>query len=140
MKKLLLLLAVVGCLYSKVNAQAVALISTTNNTALDTVTNTATRIQAGILNGYQDVVSVVATVTEISGTTGGAVTCWGSVDGVADSYVRVDANTFTPADQAGAQSYGWFIEPSKFPYYQVRYTGTGTMAAKLKSKILGRKK
>lgn len=113
-----------------------SLISTTNSTALDTVTNSGVRSQLLRVPGSFSAVTIVATVTEINGTTAGSVRLWGSLDGT--NYALVDSNTFSPADQVAAQSYAWQVKPSTFTYYRVTYTGAGTMAAKLSSRILRR--
>lgn len=121
-----------------VHAQAKPMLSTTTGKALDTVTNTATKTQRIALDGYQDMVSIVATVTKLTGTAAGAVTCWGSVDKI--NWVRVDTVSYTVTDVAGSQSTRWAINPSQFPFYQISYTGVGTMTATLSSKIFARKK
>ena len=121
-----------------VQAQAKPMLSTTTGKAIDTVSGATTKAQVIALDGYQDVITVVATATKLTGTAAGAITCWGSVDNV--DWVRVDTNTFTVTDVAGAQTYKWSVNPSQFPWYKVSYTGTGTMTVQLKSKILARKK
>lgn len=136
---LITLLAFFSIAYTvDVQAQAVPLISTTNSTAIDTVINAGVRTQRLALAGYQDNVSIVSTVTKISGTLGGTIKCYGSLDNT--NWVLVDANTFTVTDVA-TQSYEWKITPSRFAYYEIIYTGvTGPMSAKLSTKMLGRKK
>ncbi len=114
-----------------------SLLSTTNSTALDTVSGSVPRSQVLRVPGSYGVITVVTTVTEISGTTAGTVKLYGSLDGT--NYALVDTNYFSPADQAAAQSYAWHIKPSTFTYYKVTYTGTGTMSAKLATKLLRRK-
>lgn len=122
---------------SVASAQTGSLISTTNSTAIDTVTNTGARSQVLAIAGPQAVVTIISTVTEISGTTDGTVKLYGSIDGT--NYALIDTNDFEPADQTAAQSYAWNVVPSKYAYYKVTYTGAGTMAAKLSSKALWRK-
>jgi len=118
-------------------AQSGSLKSVTNGSALDTVVNTATKSQFIQIAGSQAFVSVITTVTEISGTTGGTVKLYGSIDGV--DYALIDANTFIPADQTAAQSFAWSVTPSKYAFYKVTYVGTGTMSAKIATKALWRK-
>ena len=114
------------------------LLSATNGTALDTATNTTAKSQLIRLPGTADVVTICATVTEISGTTAGTVKLYGSLDGV--GYAEIDtAKVFSPADQVAAQSYYWSVNPSKFTYYKTTYTPTGTMAAKIKVGVLVKK-
>lgn len=113
-----------------------SLVSTTNGTALDTVNNTNSRSQLLRVPGSYSAVTVLTTVTEISGTTAGSVKLWGSLDGT--NYALVDTASFSPVDQAAAQSHAWQVKPSTFTYYKVTYTGAGTMSAKLATKILRR--
>lgn len=136
--KHLVLIALLALFSLTVQAQAKPMLSNTTGKALDTVTNTGTRSQKLLVNDYQDVTTIVATVTKISGTAAGSVKCYGSVDNI--DFVLVDANTFTPTDVAGAQTYAWKVNPSQYAWYQVTYTGVGTMAAKLSSKVLARRK
>lgn len=113
-----------------------SMISVANGTVLDTVNNTGVRSQLLRVPGSYSAVTIVSTVTEISGTTAGTVKLWGSLDGT--NYALVDSNYFSPADQVAAQSYAWQVKPSTFTYYKVIYTGAGTMSAKLATKILRR--
>lgn len=111
--------------------------STTTGLALDTVTNTGVRSQVLRSPGFANVVTIVATVTEISGTTAGAIHLFGSLDGV--GYAEIDTTkVFSPADITTAQSYAWHVNPSQFTYYKTTYTGAGTMAAKVAVGLLKR--
>lgn len=104
----------------------------------DTVTNTGVESLTLAITGAQESVTVLTTITEISGTTAGTARLWGSIDGTI--YALVDgAGTFSPADVAGPQSYAWQVKPSAFTHYRVIYTGVGTMAAQIKAKALWRK-
>ena len=129
------LLAVFSASYSQSTVSN--MLSASNGTAIDTVTDAGTKSQVLQISGFRDVVTIVSTVTEISGTTAGAVNLYGSVDGT--NYALI-TGTFSPADQAAAQSHYWSVDPSKFAYYKVVYVGAGTMAAKISSKALVRKR
>lgn len=123
----------------QVNAQSnIGNLLSVHSLPLDTVVNTAAESLTIAVAGPQANVSIVATVTEISGTTAGTVRLWGSIDGTI--YALVDgAGTFSPADVAGAQSYAWKVSPSAFTSYRLIYTGAGTMSAQFKAKALWRK-
>lgn len=136
MKKLFTLLTLVMFAFMA-NAQLAPLISTTNNKALDTVTNTASKSLVVAVSGPQSIVTIVATVTKISGTVAGTVRLLGSIDGV--NYTAADATTYTATDVAGGQSTSWIVTPSKYVNYKVTYTGTGTMVASLAAKSMARK-
>lgn len=112
----------------------------------DTVTNTATgylqlRVPGNSSVSGETLIQVV--VTEISGTTGGTVSILGSLDGtnfiaLKLREVATAVNTFTPADQAAAQTYMWRIVGNPALYYRVSYTGTGTMSTAFSAKLLVR--
>jgi len=111
--------------------------STTTGLALDTVTNTGARSQVLRVPGFANTITILATVTEISGTTAGTVKLYGSLNGT--NYAEIDtAQVFSPADQVAAQSFKWNVNPSQYTYYKVTYTGAGTMAAKLATGLLKR--
>lgn len=113
------------------------MLSTTTGLALDTVTNTGARSQVLRLAGPNTIITIISTVTEITGTTAGTVKLYGSLDGV--NYAEINSsNVFSPADILTAQSYAWHVNPSQYTYYKVTYTGTGTMAAKLATGVLRR--
>lgn len=137
-----LLIAVLFIIVSSFGASAQSNLGTllsVHGLSTDTVTNTAAESMTLGVAGYQASVTVVATVTEISGTTAGSVKLWGSIDG-GTTYALLDgAGTFSPADVTGAQSFAWHIKPSAFTHYRVIYTGAGTMAAQLKARVLWRK-
>jgi len=137
MKKLVLFFILLSAFNAFSQSKSGTLLSESNGTAIDTVTNTGTKSQVLAIAGVQDVVTILSTVTEISGTTGGTVKLYGSIDGT--NYALIDTNTFSPADQIAAQSYAWSINPSKYTYYKVTYVGSGTMSAKISTKALWRR-
>ena len=109
----------------------ITLISTTNATTIDTVTNTGVRtVRTGANQGYWATAGIGVTVTKISGTVAGVVRLVGSYDGV--NFFRVN-----PTDSLNAANvttnYKSFVLTTGVPYKYlgVQYTGVGTMAAKL---------
>lgn len=135
MKKVLFL-ALFSVFAYVANSQVITMKSSVySSNSLDTVTNAATKYlvsSASPVVGKHDAL-VIVTVTEISGTTAGAVTLEGSSDGSnwASVYSSKDSvYSFSPADQAAAQSYAWQLAGSQFKYYRIKYVGTGTMSAK----------
>lgn len=123
----------------------------TTKIASDTVTNTATRfLTSEKSGGGATTTSIVVTVTELTGVSGGTLTLYGCNTGclktstTASQWVLVrqpDIQTgvvvITAADAAGASLYNWNITGSPYSFYRVTYlgagTGTQTFAAKLMS-------
>lgn len=105
---------------------------------IDTATNADTVIQSITISGYWAVVTIMPTVTKISGTVGGTMQLYGSIDG--SKYALIDTIDYTAANVAGAQTFtGWSIVPSKYVSYQIRYITSGTMSAKLQTYAIWRK-
>lgn len=140
----LVLVALMGVLFaiSGVNAQSVQ----NMNGNGDTITNTGTKyntLKVGeTANAF---VTIQTNITKLSGTVGGTITIEGSLDGVyyklLDTNLTVNATVSqTPSNTAGTVSYDWHITNNTFQYYRVKYTGTGTMSAKMSSLLLLRKK
>lgn len=109
--------------------------------SIDTVTNTGTNYLGNLtlIPGQRSSVTVVVTVTKLSGTVGGTITLQGSLDGT--TFVALNAPesqtalaTKTAADASG--TYHWWLKTNPFPYYRVSWTGTGTMSAKMAAVIL----
>lgn len=106
------------------------------------VVDTATVVNSLQLSEEHSNVTIQSTITKVSGTVAGAVKVQGSLDGV--SYYDIPAAltdnavvTFSPANVA-SQNVCFVIKKSPFLYYQVSYTGAGTMNATISSNILGR--
>jgi len=125
-----------------VAANAQTVLKSQYGLSVDTVTNAATKYLtlSQTSGSYFKTVSVAVGVTEISGTTGGTVTCEASLDGVVwyDVYNTV-SNTgatysFAPSDVTTAQSYRFKINGWGDKYLRVKYVGTGTMAATITAK------
>jgi hypothetical protein len=113
-----------------------SLTDTATNTGTAYLTLNTSRLRA---SGF----SVAVVITELSGTTAGAVQLQGSIDGT--NYARIDGNgvtaldsayLYTATDQTGSQTVVWdFDHPIPFPYLRVRHTGIGTMASTLAAKL-----
>jgi hypothetical protein len=134
-KILILLSAFALILGVEAQAQTKALLSTPYNLASDTVVNTASVVLRLQIKSGISPVTVITTVTEISGTTGGTLTLVGSVDGtnwraLTTKETATALATFTPADVTTAQLFMWRITESPTPWLGVQYTGTGTMSAR----------
>ncbi len=139
MKKILSLMA--GCLLIVGISQAQTATNikalTPQNSAtsgLDTVTNTAVKAQITQLDGYSAITTIQATITKISGTLAGSLVLSGSLDGTA--YTAI-GSAYTVTDTA-AQYPSFSVNPSTYRYYKLSWTGTGTMAGSIKSKLLYR--
>lgn len=123
-----------------------SVLKSTYNLALDTVTNTGTKTLTGRITLPYKTVSVGITVTKVSGTLAGTVTLQGSIDGVNYAtvptayietvtsqapYTVTGAATFTVPDYS-APTKIFTINGSRFIYYRLSYTGSGTMVGTIK--------
>lgn len=139
MKKLFILFALFVAL--GVNAQAD--LKSVYNAVSDTVTDTGTQyLQIETTREGQTSTAVQVVITKISGTVAGTLTFQGSLDGtnfkaatLLDSATNL--HTFT-ATNVASQNFIWYIRPNPYRYVRVSYTGSGTMAASFKAKILTR--
>jgi len=96
----------------------------------DTVTSSTARyLYANPIKSFKDVVSIVATVTEVSDTTAATISLETSIDG-SNWYPyynsRDSTYTFSPADEAGSQSYRWNLINWADSYLRVKCVGTAT--------------
>ena len=118
-------------LYNPGNTYSLANLLTTTVTR-DTVTNAGTGyLNSKRINGSGEV-TIQANVTDVSGTTAGSLTLWGSLDGVnyaviptTETQTSVTVGTLT--DQAGTKAWVWRLVGSDFLYYRVVQSG-GTTA------------
>lgn len=141
MKKILFALCLMLAI-GTMNAQTSGLVnlkSTTTTKTKDTVTNAGTRIQRLLIKGRNELTAQV-TITKISGTVGGSVGLYGSVDNVGYTLI---GSAQTPTDVA-TQTLSFNVNPyagtapGTYQYYQINYTGTGTMAASFMTPVLYR--
>lgn len=85
--------------------------------------------------------------TKVSGTAGGTAVIQKSLDGIRYEYLSggttgAASDSFTVANTSTPQLKTWDITEdgqTKYVYYRVRYTGTGTMVVKAHCSILVRK-
>lgn len=130
---LMILAAAITAADSK--AQVYSMLSTVGNTS-DTVANTATEVLTKQVPGTYSVLAVQAVVTKISGTAAGTVILQGSIDGT--NYYAVGDDTLTMTDVA-SKTHIWVVTPSKYLYYRLSYTGSGTMSCRLQGTLMARK-
>lgn len=135
MKKIAFILALsVATLFASAQSSQVspkAVTTTSYGNALDTVTNTATKVTTPFrVSTWRTGVTAQAVVTKISGTVGGTLALQGSLDGTNWSTIGSAA---TPTD--GTANYS-FNSTVAWYYYRISYAGTGTMSASFKAFIL----
>lgn len=108
----------------------VALTTTSYGIALDTVTNAGSKVTTPfrVANWHLGVTAQVV-VTKISGTVGGSIGLYGSIDGTNWSLI---GSASTPTDATANYSFNTTVS---WYYYQLKYTGTGTMSASIKAFI-----
>lgn len=137
MKTLILLVGLLTCVFTSSEAQKIATLkSLSNYTVEDTVVNTTPKTQRIASNAYSPAAYIKATVTKISGTVAGTLVAAGSYSGtVTGPWYPLD--TLTATDVASQEKF-LEIKDTKYFYYRVLYTGTGTMSAKLRSQIVAK--
>ncbi len=106
----------------------------------DTITNTATGLVKTLTPMANPAMStnVIALFTKISGTLAGTATLMGSNDGTNYATVKTAnyAGTFTyTVTDTASQTVSFVILNNPYKYYQVSWTGTGTMSGTVKATI-----
>jgi len=134
MKKMILIVLIAISFAFNASAQKA---STTTLSAGDTVVNTAavSKVIPVLTAGYEGAV-VFANVTKISGTVGGTVQLFGSLDGT--NYVQIGADQ-TATNTAGTKSYAFYVTAPVPVYLKVTHTGTGTMSSSITVSYVYRK-
>lgn len=107
-----------------------------NGLAVDTVTNTGVETWTLKVPGFQKTVAVQFTATEISGTTAGSVVLLGSLNG--SNWDTVATTSAYTATDVASQTKIFTVENSKYLYYRVQWTGSGTMSASARCWLLAR--
>lgn len=137
MKKLALLAGLIMCVctVSQVRAQKVANLKSVlwplvGATVPDTVVNSGNRERSIASVAWAPVGKIEATITKVSGTVGGSVVASGSVDG--STWLPLDTLTAT---NVASQKLHLDIGATKYWFYKVKYTGTGTMNALITAQI-----
>lgn len=118
--------------YSLANLQAATATS-------DTVTNTGTGALYAKRIAGPGTVTIQVNVTKVSGTVGGTITLYGSLDGVNYSALNTEETQTALATKTAADAsatYHWRLKNSPFLYYEVGWAGTGTMVATFTGYIL----
>lgn len=122
MKKILLLVVMLGALFSSTQAQNATLIPLA---AGDTAVNTGTASKViRVTAGYYGIV-IQAKATEISGTSAGTIKVQGSLDGT--NYTDI-GSAYTVTDVA-SQSTMFYVTTALPTYIRVLQTGSGTMSS-----------
>lgn len=103
--------------------------------SIDTVTSTATNYLGNLIpiSGARGTVTVIVTITKVSGTVGGTMTLQGSYDGttfVALNAAESQTALATKVQADATATYHWWLKGNPFPYYRVSTVGAGTMVAK----------
>ena len=136
MKRIIFLLIAIATVFTGFSQSVGQVMLGSNGLAIDTVTNTATETWTLRVPGYQKTVAVQVVATKISGTVAGTITVHGSLNG--SNWAAITASPFTATDVA-SQSNIWTFDDSKYLYYRVTWTGTGTMVASARAYLLARR-
>lgn len=134
MKKILFLIVITAFAFSLQAQNTPRLVTTTSyGNTLDTVVNTAAiSTTASTVTDWFANKSIQAqvVVTKISGTVGGTLGLYGSMNGT--NWTLTETAT-TPSDASA----NYFITTTKrYQKYKIMYTGTGTMSASIKTYFL----
>ena len=116
---------------------AIAQKSVLTMTGSDTIVNTASVSVSQTYSSEYGNVAFQAIVVKVSGTVAGTVILQGSLDG--SNYISIGIDTLALTDVA-TQSHLWSVDANPYKYYRLIGTGSGTMAAIISGKALGRVK
>lgn len=133
MKNFLFSLLATVCMFAGFNANAQVSTFAHNG---DTVTNAETEYLTVTLKGTYDVVTIQYVCNKLSGTVAGTATLQASLDNT--NFIDLDTVTNT---NVSAQTFIFntsTTSPSRYLYYRVKCTGTGTMAARVYAYVLPR--
>jgi hypothetical protein len=134
MKKILSILVLIAFVVSANAQQSPKLATTTSyGNTLDTVVNTATKVTTAtkVASWYANAaVNAHVILTKISGTVGGSMGLYGSMDG---ANWTLCGSAQTPSD-ASANYY--FSTTNRYFYYRISYTGATTQSASIKTYFL----
>jgi hypothetical protein len=144
MKKLLLVISLM-CFALGASAQVFqpqSAILKVSGTGVDSVlvTNTGTSFIYARVSGPAQTTTIQFVAHKVAGTIAGTVTLMGSVDGVHFKACTVaEASTAIPtftATDVATQSYIWRLNYCPYPYYGISWTGTGTMTAYFRGRVV----
>lgn len=136
MKKIIaitLALAVCCTSFAQTTAQNM---TASNGLPRDTVSNTGVETWTLKVPGFQKTISAQIEATKISGTVAGNIVLLGSNTGTLYDTV-VNAPVKVAAD-AATFSRIFAIDNSKYLYYRIQWTGTGTMSAWARCYLIAR--
>jgi len=102
---------------------------TTVQAQMDTVANTATKSQKVAIAKRWQQATIQVVLRTITGTPAGKVILLGSLDGTTFAQVKTDSLMVG----AAALSKLFTISQTPYNYYQLSYTGSGTMSVEMKS-------
>lgn len=147
MKKLTLfcgLLIALSAFTQFATAQSAYMISASNGTNLDTVTNAGSKTQKVPVAGFQNVVSIQTLLVSKTGTPAGFVKLYGSNNGT--TFVRIptlSATGTTAVDSlkvdVNTLSKVWIIPIHAYTYYQAVFTGSGTQSTTMQNYAIWRR-
>jgi hypothetical protein len=107
---------------------------------LDTVSNAGSISQILQIGGYQDLITIQAGVTKLTGTPGGSVKLYGSVDNIKYDFATTATDTLAVGNVTPLQVKTWVIAPSKFQYYKAVYKGAGSQTSTIVTTAMWRNK
>lgn len=130
--------SVLADMYNASNSYSLAELNASTVTS-DTVTNTGSGFLYAKRVAGPGTVTVQVNATKVSGTVGGTLTLYGSLDGVTYSALNTEETQTALATKTATDataSYHWRLKNSPFLYYGVGWVGTGTMVATFTAKIM----
>jgi hypothetical protein len=131
MKKLIIIVGLVTGLVTSSDVKAQAPIqqkTTAFGSHLDTVDNTEAHVTIPYrVDTWKNGITAQVVVKKISGTVGGTLALEGSMDGTEWNLI---GSATTPSDASANYSFNTTV---RWYYYRVRYTGTGTMSASVRT-------
>ena len=132
MKNLILAFALLFCVSAFAQKQTV--ITMPNDAAA--IVNAGVVKATAKLDQNARTVTLQSVVTKVSGTVGGKLVLWGSLDGV--NYEKAATDTLILANQT-TNIKVWKLDYNRYYYYRVIATGSGTMNATIANYIMPRK-
>lgn len=140
MKKLLFLFAASLLCYTTVSAQANLKTFqsdiTIHKAGLDSTSGTTGATQFAKTPGYFEVATIQTVVKKLTGTPGGTVKLYGSIDGANYDVAAPDSLIVT---NVALQVKTWTVKPAVFQWYKVIYKPTGTQTSTIATKGLFQK-
>ena len=135
MKKIIPFL--IGILLLSANLLAQTTMTASSATNTNAVSQTHTTALSGEINNY-DNITIQVVGTKVSGTPAGSAKLYGSIDGTNYQLITTAADTLAIANQT-TNSYFWNIDKTRYKYYKVTVTTTGTQVSTWAAYLLGRK-